>query len=962
MRAAIMKKLKSPLVFRSNIFPVDEPHIHTDRKFIQSLRDPRSIKAFRNRFRSAPFSDLQKRIERRGIDLDCAYAEPGYHPWGTKVIDGEEKLVCLCENYSCHYFKECRPDFDISAMEGDVSEGVASHDAVFEGGHSEDAAFEDVSSDASGSSRACDLDARVREHGSRSSTCEVIEEKPVAPSCAIHSGRAATALKQAAMAPVRVEFVPASSVEKPFSAKREKTDETVSASSGVPMGVQSQLEFDVPVDALQPELPLVKACESKEPSVRHKSQLGESEEPVPAVAPTSADPDCGLSPSDSTCIEATAKDAPAVEPGPAPSSGGKGNRNLDVRQREVVCAHADARLYVNAAPGAGKTYSLIERVKFLIAEWGVAPDQILVLSFTRAAVGVVKERLQAAASRGELGPGWQSVDVATFDSFATRMLYWVEENDRDLLGRGFHVRGNDYDERIKHAITALKCSPELVSQCAHVLVDETQDLVGPRADMTLQLIRGLPKECGVTLFGDRCQALYDYQVAKDPSLTSSEEFYSEVMASGGFEQILLEKNHRQKKKMPYSLKEMRNDLLSCSAEDAFQQVDQIMQKLGLNERSLREMTGDEVRDAASSGTLGILTRTNSQALHVSAELSKKGVEHIVRRRDRAASLTRLIADVLCGYEFETIDRPSFLAVAEGLQDVSVDESEAAWMELVGLTGVMPEGSHYRVENLLSALYNNVAGVGLCAKSPSSPIVVSTIHGAKGAEFDTVWLLAEDEVQDERDRTLEEAKIQYVALSRPIKELRRIAETDSLLAGKRSPLSHRRDSASNRCFMLREGRGGIRVRRGAKKLTHFELLPDLDLDFKTMGESLDRQVYIRTVLRGGEPIRLLKREDDVTGSDFTPPRYRILLGGDERRELGETTRSFSSGYAECIKATGKELVSGYPDAFEELFVDRVVSCVSKSREAPKHAKAFGKYAIWHGFIIEGYARKDDMQEH
>lgn len=134
MRAAIMKKLKSPLVFRSNIFPVDEPHIHTDRKFIQSLRDPRSIKAFRNRFRSAPFSDLQKRIERRGIDLDCAYAEPGYHPWGTKVIDGEEKLVCLCENYSCHYFKECRPDFDISAMEGDVSEGVASHDAVFEGG------------------------------------------------------------------------------------------------------------------------------------------------------------------------------------------------------------------------------------------------------------------------------------------------------------------------------------------------------------------------------------------------------------------------------------------------------------------------------------------------------------------------------------------------------------------------------------------------------------------------------------------------------------------------------------------------------------------------------------------------------------------------------------------------------------------------------------------------------------
>lgn len=52
---------------------------------------------------------------------------------------------------------------------------------------------------------------------------------------------------------------------------------------------------------------------------------------------------------------------------------------------------------VIAPPGCGKTYALTQKVRYLLAT-GVPPEQILVLSFSKAAVSVIQSRLREIAS------------------------------------------------------------------------------------------------------------------------------------------------------------------------------------------------------------------------------------------------------------------------------------------------------------------------------------------------------------------------------------------------------------------------------------------------------------------------------------------------------------------------------------------------------------------------------------
>ncbi|MDB4890035.1 MAG: hypothetical protein JWL61_1890 [Gemmatimonadetes bacterium] len=47
-----------------------------------------------------------------------------------------------------------------------------------------------------------------------------------------------------------------------------------------------------------------------------------------------------------------------------------------------------------AGPGAGKTYYLIERIRFLIEEHNFDPARICAFTFTNKAAGEIKHRLE----------------------------------------------------------------------------------------------------------------------------------------------------------------------------------------------------------------------------------------------------------------------------------------------------------------------------------------------------------------------------------------------------------------------------------------------------------------------------------------------------------------------------------------------------------------------------------------
>ncbi|MDO4584970.1 MAG: UvrD-helicase domain-containing protein [Planctomycetia bacterium] len=87
--------------------------------------------------------------------------------------------------------------------------------------------------------------------------------------------------------------------------------------------------------------------------------------------------------------------------------------DLTLPQQEAV-THRDGPLLVLAGPGSGKTRVVTHRVTWLLGE-GVAPESLLVLTFTNKAAQEMQQRLVTLA-------GHSSVWISTFHRFCARLL------------------------------------------------------------------------------------------------------------------------------------------------------------------------------------------------------------------------------------------------------------------------------------------------------------------------------------------------------------------------------------------------------------------------------------------------------------------------------------------------------------------------------------------------------------
>ncbi|MFN2495777.1 MAG: UvrD-helicase domain-containing protein [Pseudonocardiaceae bacterium] len=99
-------------------------------------------------------------------------------------------------------------------------------------------------------------------------------------------------------------------------------------------------------------------------------------------------------------------------------------------QQHAAVQHAGSPLLIVAGAGSGKTRVLAHRVAYLLAERGVAPGQILAITFTNKAAAQMRERVAALVGR-RAAVMW----VSTFHSMCVRILRREARNLRDLLAR-----------------------------------------------------------------------------------------------------------------------------------------------------------------------------------------------------------------------------------------------------------------------------------------------------------------------------------------------------------------------------------------------------------------------------------------------------------------------------------------------------------------------------------------------
>src|SRR5579872_238146 len=91
---------------------------------------------------------------------------------------------------------------------------------------------------------------------------------------------------------------------------------------------------------------------------------------------------------------------------------------MDPSPSQALAIEAEPRsLLVLAGPGAGKTYCLTERIRFLIEHRGFDPARICAFTFTNKAAGEIAERLER-----RLGKAADKITRGTIHAFCADLL------------------------------------------------------------------------------------------------------------------------------------------------------------------------------------------------------------------------------------------------------------------------------------------------------------------------------------------------------------------------------------------------------------------------------------------------------------------------------------------------------------------------------------------------------------
>lgn len=857
------------LVYRSNVWPENHAEVLKDTAFLRVLVDATILTHLKNKCESDGcnprlfFSEQQLDIVDKGPICSHAQGDPC---WGMVVRDGIQTWECRCIRDECKYFSKCRPDC--------TPQEVASEKYHLAPHVSRLAAYK----------KGKDIDSGEFIPRNEKPDPEAYERE-------------------------RKKHFPAMDLG-PNSLPRDELDRYLLKTP--PLGKQKDdrafpnlSEDKRPGRVLHPQVPTAQTHTG--PVIEILSTVSHSADthpPSPALLPS--------------------QDINSPRPS-APSSGGASeichtysqptstDASGEDLQRAIIEASIDRPVFVEAGPGTGKTHVLIQRVNHMVTRGGIPPEQIIVLSFTNAAVNEVRQRLQNHVDSGLGSRGLRNVDVRTFHSLAWFLLDEAnrDENLKEWVQFQLNMEALDYEACVRKAGELLEQFPSFIENW-HVIVDEVQDLTNERAFFVLTLIKSCLAHGGsVVALGDFCQSIFDYSAKTTSVPISSGQFRAKLLEhlDVPWLQCHLLYNHRQTPDLDALVQPYRKALLGNNLSDIQRELAALREAIPTKGKLLKDWDWEPL---LNQGKTCLLCRKNADVIQLSTSLHTLGIPHIANTYADSEGLARWIAEIFTpeipeGLSFEEF---AVRASSSSLGSKLVDQAWESLRLMLGATGYT-----LSVQDILASLQRCLRDDSLFRPGPEHTLTVSTVHKAKGREYDRVVIDSSLLNPKQAENGFEEFRILYVALTRPRREI----FTAELVT--RDVVKSRQVWPSGRKRMLGYS---------AKKLTKIEIRNEFDID---KGDFFFSDNYRTACIRTGTPIRLIKKKD-IDGD----VRYLIMYESDDDwLPAGNMQRPFLEDIESLVKP---ESFADWPDSIDCLYVNAVFSHIgvpTQMKSAPLEAK-------------------------
>lgn len=422
---------------------------------------------------------------------------------------------------------------------------------------------------------------------------------------------------------------------------------------------------------------------------------------------------------------------------------------LSAAQSEIIHDDASQYIVVAAGPGSGKTRVLAHKLASLLLLEDVKHEQLLMVTFSRAAATEFKKRLI-----GLIGNAANFVEIKTFHSYCF-----------DLLGRIGSLEGaGDVVRAAAEMIERGEVEPGRTAKTV-LVVDEAQDMDGDDYALLRALMRrsdGLR----VIAVGDDDQNIYGFCGA-DP------KYMRALIDDMGATQYEMTQNYRSSQTIVALANAFartiggRMKTAEIEAATAEAGVVQIVRHSGGN---LEEPVVRQVMETYRGGTACILTNTNEEALRVLGLLTRHGARgKLIQSMDgfylyNLAEVRFLLGTIDRGLTSPVIGDEVWEHAKERLQAVYGDSAclENCLNLMADFAAINPTVKYFAdLEQFIrESRYEDFYG------DERGAIAVSTIHKSKGREFDSVYLLLDNVAL----RTDEDRRKVYVGLTRARREL------------------------------------------------------------------------------------------------------------------------------------------------------------------------------------------------